>query len=134
MKQKQINIGLLILRLTLAILMLFHGFAKINHGVDGIKEMLTGYGLPEFIAYGVFLGEFIAPLFLIFGYRTKLAAIVFAANIFAALLLVHFNDLFSLSKTGGWSVELLALYFFGAITLILTGGGKIALSVTNKWD
>jgi len=134
MKLKQINIGLLLLRLTLGVLMLFHGVAKIDHGVEGIKDMLTGRGLPEFIAYGVFIGEVIAPLFLIFGYRTKIAALFFALNIFVAIILVHSNDFLVLSKSGGWAIEMVALYFFGALTLVFTGGGKIAVSVINKWD
>lgn len=55
MKDKNIDLGLLIFRLTLAILMFMHGFHKVIYGVDGIKSMLAGYGMPEFLAYGVHL-------------------------------------------------------------------------------
>ena len=61
------DLGLLILRITVAGLMLFHGVAKLSH-LDGIKRMLSEVGLPEFIAYGVFITELIAPILMIIGY------------------------------------------------------------------
>ena len=61
MTQKNLDTGLLILRLTLGILMLFHGIAKITNGVGGIEGMLTSKGLPAFLAYGVYVGEVIVP-------------------------------------------------------------------------
>ena len=48
------DIGKLILRLSIAGLMLFHGFAKLFNGIDGIKFLVNQAGLPEFIAYGVY--------------------------------------------------------------------------------
>ena len=56
------DIGKLILRLSIAGLMLFHGFFKLFNGIDGIKFLVTNAGLPEFIAYGVYLGEIIFPI------------------------------------------------------------------------
>jgi putative oxidoreductase len=132
--QKNHNIGLLILRITLGVLMLFHGIAKITHGVEGIEGMISSIGLPSFLAYGVYIGEIIVPLLLIIGFRTRLAALVFAFNMLVALLLVHASDIFSLTKHGGWAVELIALYLFGAVALFFTGGGQYALSSNNKWD
>lgn len=51
--------GILLLRLTIGILLLFHGVAKIEHGVGWIVQMLQAAGLPDFIAYGVYIGEVI---------------------------------------------------------------------------
>lgn len=132
--RKNQDLGLLILRITIGGLMLFHGIAKLIHGVGGIQEMLAAKGLPNFMAYGVYIGEIVIPLLLIFGFRTRLAAIVFAFNMLFALFLAHSEDIFTLSKHGGWAIELIALFLFGAITLFFTGSGKYALSTTNKWD
>lgn len=49
--------GILLLRLTIGILLLFHGVAKIKHGVGWIVQMLQAAGLLGFIAYGVYIGE-----------------------------------------------------------------------------
>ncbi|RKY97147.1 MAG: DoxX family protein [Ignavibacteriae bacterium] len=128
-----IDAGLLILRVTIGLLMLLHGIAKLS-GVSGIEGMLTFNGLPAFLAYGVFITEIIAPIVLIIGYRTRLAAIVFALGTLAAMFLAHSAEIFTLSKYGGWAVDLLGLYFFGALVLLFTGGGKFALSKSDKWD
>ena len=45
------DLGLLLLRLTVGGLMLFHGVHKLIYGVSGIEGMLAGMGLPGFIAY-----------------------------------------------------------------------------------
>ncbi|TLX78355.1 DoxX family protein [Labilibacter sediminis] len=131
---KNSDIGILILRLTLGVLMLFHGMAKLINGLSGIQGLLTSKGLPAILSYGVYIGEIIIPLLIITGYRTRLASVIFVVNMIFALLLVHANDIFSLSKTGGWAVELIGLYLFGAIALFFTGAGKYALSSSSYWD
>ncbi len=133
MKTKNIDLGLLMLRLTAGVLMLLHGIAKLG-GINKIQSMLASKGIPEFVAYGVWAGEIIAPILLIIGYRTRLAAVIFAMNCLAAMLLVHASDIFSLTKQGGWATELLGLYFFSSIALIFTGAGKYAVSSANQWD
>ncbi|WP_067149269.1 DoxX family protein [Pseudotamlana agarivorans] len=131
--KKNINVGLLILRITIGGLMLFHGLAKLSH-LDGIKQMLTGFGLPEFMAYGVYITELIAPLLIIMGFRTRLAALVFAFGMLFALFLAHSEHLLALSKTGGLAIEMILLYAFGALVLYFTGAGSYAVSKTNIWD
>lgn len=131
---KNTDLGLLVLRLSVGVLMLLHGVAKLMHGVDGIGQMLTASGLPSFIAYGVYIGEVIVPLLIIFGYRTRIAAAIFAFNMVVAVAMAHANDVFALSATGGWAIELQGLYIFGAIALIFTGAGKYAVSSKKLWD
>ncbi|MDO5979173.1 DoxX family protein [Flavivirga spongiicola] len=130
---KNENLGLLILRISLGVLMLFHGFAKLK-GISFIEGVLSEKGLPSLLGYGVYFTEIVAPIAIIIGYRTRLASIVFALGALFALFLVHASDIFTLNQHGGWSVELLGLYLFGAISLFYTGAGKYALSVNNKWD
>lgn len=135
MKKKYINSGLLLLRLSLGILMLLHGIAKLAHGVEGMSGMLQSKGIPAFVAYGVYLGEVVAPLLIIIGFRTRLAALVFAINMVVAVALAHSSDIFSLDpRSGGYMLELHAFYTIGSIILFLTGAGKYALSTRNKWD
>ena len=132
--EKNNDVGLLILRVFVAGLMLFHGIAKVFHGVSFIEGQLTSVGLPAFIAYGVYIGEVIAPIAMIVGFRTRLASVIFAFTCVVAILLVHSVDIFSLNKHGGWAIELLALYLFGSVALFFTGAGKYAISKVNQWD
>lgn len=128
------HIGLLILRLSLGVLMLLHGIAKLAKGVGGIESMMEQAGLPGFLAFGVYIGEVLAPVLLILGFRVRLAALAFMGTMIVAVLLAHPDDVFRLTGSGGWAVELQALYFFGAAALFFTGGGKLAVSTTGKWD
>lgn len=132
--ERNTDLGILVLRLSIGILMLLHGISKLIHGAGFIEQVVVGAGLPSFIAYGVYLGEVIAPIFIIGGYGTRIAAFIFAGNCIVAASLVHIGDLLSLNEQGGWAVELLGLYFFGALALIFTGGGKYAISHKHIWD
>ena len=132
--EKNTDLGLLILRLSIGILMLLHGISKLIHGAEGIEQMLGGMGLPSFIVYGVYIGEVVAPLFIIFGYGTRVAAAIFAFNMIIAVSMAHPRNIFSLNDVGGWSLELQGLYFFGAAALMFTGAGKYAISNKHLWD
>jgi len=132
--KKNIDLGLLIVRISIGLLMLLHGISKLIHGLDFIKGMLSGMGMPGFIAYGVIVGEVLAPLAILAGFKTRIAAAIYAFNCLVAILMVHSQQLFTMNEHGGWSVELLGLYLFGAIALIFTGAGKYALSQSSNWD
>ncbi len=132
--KRNIDLGLLVARLTLGILMLMHGIHKLVHGVDGIKGMLAGYGLPEFLAYGVHIGETLAAVLIIVGYRTRLAAIAFTGVMVVAFLMAHRDPVFGLGQSGAWLHEGITLFLFGGLTLVFTGGGKYGLSSSHVWD
>ncbi|MCO5235592.1 MAG: DoxX family protein [Chitinophagaceae bacterium] len=131
---KNQNLGLLILRIGLGVLMLLHGIAKLTKGVGGIEDMLGQSGLPGFVAYFVYFGEILAPLFLIVGFRTRIAALLFIGTMLGAIFLANADKIGTLLNSGGWAIELQALFITGALTLFFTGGGKYALSGKNRWD
>jgi len=132
--RKNNDLGLLILRISVSVLMLLHGISKFSGGLEFIKSMLVEKGLPDFIAYGVIVGEVVAPIAILIGFRTRIAAAIYAFNCLVAILMVHSADIFAMADHGGWALELLGLYFFGALALFFTGAGNIAVSKTNKWD
>ncbi len=112
--------GVLLLRWTLAILMIFHGWAKVTGGVGGIEGMLVGKGLPAFLAYGVYIGELVAPLFLLIGLWVVPAALVIAINMAVAVALAHSTHFLDITATGGWRLELQAFFFMTALVVALT--------------
>lgn len=121
-------VGKLIVRLTVGTLILFHGISKLVTGgsLDAIATRLTGAGLPDFIAYGVYLGEIVAPLLLIAGVFARLSGLVVVINMLFALALMHTGDLFSLSDHGGYKLELQAFYLFGGLAVLFLGSGRFA--------
>jgi putative oxidoreductase len=123
-----------ILRLTISFLMLFHGMAKLTHGIEWIKQPLAGVGMPLFFAYGVFFGEVLAPIFMIIGFRTRFAALLMMFNMLMAIILVWGTKIFAVNAGGGWAIELEVLFMLSAVVVFYSGGGRYALSKTNKWD
>ena len=94
------DIGKLILRVSIAGLMLFHGFFKLFNGIDGIKFLVTQAGLPEFFAYGVYLGEIIFPILIIIGLFTRISSIFFALTmVFAIFLAFSIFAVLSIEKS-----------------------------------
>lgn len=111
--------GVLLLRFTVAGLMLFHGVAKLRGGLGGIESLLSEYGLPAWIAYGVLIGEVLAPLLVIAGVWVRPAAWIMALNMVVAVALAHPSDLFTLGTSGGYRLELQAFFFFCSIAIAL---------------
>ena len=131
--KKQTDLGLLLIRIAIACLMLFHGVAKLK-GLDGIKGMLGGQGLPEILAYGVYITEIIAPVLMLIGLRTRLASIVFFIGMLVIIFLAHSQDIFALTGHGSPKIELILMYTIVSLGLVFTGAGKYAVSTKNEWD
>lgn len=123
--------GKLVLRLMLGGLLLMHGVAKIFNGVDFIVPALNAQGLPAALAYLAYVGEVIAPLALIFGAFTRLAAGVVIINMLFAVGLMHMDQLGEITKSGGWALELQAFYLFSALAILLFGAGRFSLGGSN---
>ena len=119
--------GKLILRLAIGVLVLLHGIYKLQAGVGFIAGMLDKAGLPSVLAYGVYVGEIVAPVLLIVGLFTRAGAAIIVVNMLVAFGLVHMADLFALTKQGGWALELQGLYLFGALAVMLLGAGRYSL-------
>lgn len=127
------DFGKLLLRLVVGGLMLFHGLHKLIGGVDGISAMLVAKGLPGFIAYGVLVGEVVAPILLILGVLTRPAALVLAFTMIVAWLMVGLGETVELEKTGAWAIESLVYFFVAALAIAFIGAGKYSLGGNSAW-
>jgi putative oxidoreductase len=129
------DLGKFLLRATLAILILFHGIAKIKTGVSPILGMIADVGLPQPLGYLVYIGEVLAPALVLVGVWTRPAALVIAINMTVAVLLVHTSQFFTLAQSGGWALELQGMYFFTALTIALLGAGRFSIGgAGGKWN
>lgn len=121
------NIGKLLLRVMLGGMLLLHGIHKIIHGVASVKQLLVVHHLPEVLAYGVYVGEVLAALFVVIGWKSRIWASVIALNMAAAIYLTQWRELAHLGAHGGWAVELPVWYFGAAVVVMLLGSGKYAI-------
>ena len=126
------DIGKLILRFSIAALMLFHGFSKLFNGIDGIKFLVTNAGLPEFVAYGVYMGEVVFPILIILGLFTRISSLFFDLTMVFAIFLAHSSELFVLEETGGLLIELPLIYLLASISIMFIGAGKYSLDARCK--
>jgi putative oxidoreductase len=127
------DVAKLLLRLAVGGLMLFHGIQKIRHGVDFMHPLLEAKGLPTFIAYGSYLGEFVAPVLILAGVLTRLSSLAVAGTMVMAVFLALSNEVLTLNKFGGWAIELNAFFFLAALALALLGPGRISIWQARTW-
>jgi putative oxidoreductase len=124
---KNDDLGKFLLRVTLAVLILLHGIAKIMGGPDSILGAVAKIGLPPAFGYLVYIGEVLAPLLLLLGIWSRLAAAIIAINMVVAIWLVHSTQLFELGKTGGWALELQGMFLIAALALVFLGPGRYSI-------
>jgi putative oxidoreductase len=115
--------GKLILRVALGGLIFMHGIAKLTGGIDYITHTVTAAGMPAFFAYGVYVGEVVAPLLVIAGFYSRIGAAIIGINMLFAIGLVHGAEFFTRNQTGGWALELQGMFLFTAIVIALIGPG-----------
>jgi putative oxidoreductase len=75
-------------------------------------------------------------LLIIIGLRTRLAALVVAIDMVAAIWLVHASSILVVKETGGaWAIELEMFYLLGSLALFFMGGGAYSVSKGRSiWD
>jgi putative oxidoreductase len=122
------DLGKLVLRWALGIFMLLHGYAKIVTGIGGIEASLVSAGLPAWVAYGVYIGEVVAPLLLILGFYARVGGLIIVINMVFAIALAHASQLFDIGKSGGWALELQGFFLFTGLVVALIGSGRFGLN------
>lgn len=130
------DVGKLLLRLAVGVLLLFHGVSKLNHGVGWMAGPLESIGLPAFVSYGAYLGEVIAPILIILGFRARIASIFVAVDLLMAIILVLRTQIASIKQGGGgWGIELEMFFILGSLAIFFIGSGKYSITrAKNVWD
>ena len=121
------DIGRLILRVSVGVLVLLHGIAKVTSGPAFVMKVVAAAGLPSAVAYLVYLGEVVAPVLLILGLWTRLAALIVAASVTIAVLLAKPAQILALANTGGWAVELEGMFVLAALAIAFLGAGRYSV-------
>ena len=131
----RLDLAKLLLRVVLGVLLLLHGISKIRSGPGMILDLVAHAGLPAAFGYLVYVGEVVAPAFVVIGLFTRAAAAIIVINMIVAVLLVHIPDLRSMSDSGGYALELQALYLVAAIVVALIGAGRYSLGGNyGRWN
>jgi putative oxidoreductase len=123
------DIGKLIVRMMVGVLILLHGVHKIlNPGsLDSIRNMLASNSLPSLLAYGVYFGEVVGALMVILGIYSRIGGLFIAGNMLFALALAHRAQIFTLTNMGGWALELQGFFLLSGLAIIFLGSGRLAV-------
>jgi len=128
------DLGKFSLRLSLAGLLILHGYHKLVHGFDGVIHLLTAKGLPAFFWIGVPFAEIIAPVFLLLGIFTRISSTLIVFMMLMTIYLAMGFSSFEFNQMGGLNGELNFLYLFAAIAILFIGPGKYRIAtLTSKW-
>lgn len=126
-------LALFVLRLVLGVIMIAHGSSKVFGGISHHVQMVSGLGLPGWLAYFSAAAEFFGGILVIAGFLTRFAALAIAVNMGVAIWKVHWKN--GLMAEHGYQFPLalaaiaFALIFFGAGPIAfdsLRGGGRLS--------
>jgi putative oxidoreductase len=113
--------GVLILRVGISLLMLTHGYAKLESFLGGNREFADPIGIGEQLSYILTIfAEFGCSILLILGLFTRAALIPLIITMLVVVLIVHGEDPFDKKEHG---ISFLIVY----ITLFLTGPGRYSV-------
>ena len=121
MKKLSLNFGLLILRFGFSIGLMTHGYGKFLRVINGNFKFSDPIGIgitPSLIL--VSFGEFIAPIFIIVGWKTRLFSIFPAFTMLVAFTIAHDGDPFSRKEKS-------LMYLIAFIVIYFTGPGKYSV-------
>ena len=115
------DIGLAFFRIAISAMMLTHGLAKFQKLISGNFEFGNplGIGATPSLFLAV-IGEFICPILIIIGFKTRLSAIPSAVTMAVAVFIAHGADDFG-------TKEKALLFLVSFITIILVGPGKFGV-------
>jgi putative oxidoreductase len=124
------DLGLLLVRLILGIVLMFHGSQKLfgwfdGPGMEGFTEYLTKLDIPmpEASAYLSAITEFAGGALLVLGLLTRLVAVPVVVNMLVAVVAVHAHE-FAAAKGG---MEYALMLCVVALAIVFTCAGRFSL-------
>jgi putative oxidoreductase len=123
------------MRLLTGIVFWPHGAQKLlglfgGGGFQGTMRNFSNMGIPSFLVFVLIMVEFFAPIALVLGVLTRLAALAIAVDMFVAVVMVHRHIGFFMNwggKQKGEGFEFHLLVFAVSIPLIIRGAGAFSL-------
>ena len=121
MKTKTLNFGLLILRVGFSAAILTHGYGKFMKVLAGDFSFGDPIGIgPAASLILCAIAEFIAPIFLILGWKTRWFSLIAVINMLVAFIIAHDGDPFSKKEKS-------FLFLIAFVVLYFTGPGKYSI-------
>ena len=134
-RERLADLGKLVLRVSVAVLILLHGIAKIRHGLGDVADAMVRLHLPVWVGNLIYVGEVLAPLMMIVGFWTRPAAAMVAATMLVALVAGHPREVFVMTNHGGLLLEVQWMFMLAAAAAALLGAGRYSLGGRDgRWN
>jgi putative oxidoreductase len=119
------DLALIILRVVLGIIMIYHGWPKLTN-LAGTIDAMTGMGVPAPAVAAIFatVAEVVGGPLMLLGAFTDIAGLMFAIDMLGAITFVHAKNGFAVAKGG---VEWPLLLAATALAIALAGPGRYAV-------
>ena len=115
------NMGMLILRLALGILLMQHGYDKLIHFSSLRHSFMSFLGLSPTISLSLIIfAEFFCSLFVIIGLFTRFAIIPIVIGMSVVVFIASNGDILGKGEKG-------FLYLAAALVILLCGPGRASL-------
>ena len=122
MKKTSTDFGLLLMRVGFSVGLMTHGYGKFLKVIQGNFKFGDPVGIgPTFSLILATIGEFIAPILIILGWKMRLFSLFPIATMLVAFFFAHDGDPFS-------KKEKAIMYFLAFVVLYFTGPGKYSLA------
>ena len=124
--QRQLAIGLLVLRIALASVFIAHGGQKLfMAGFGGTTKMLANMGIPAAGVVGPLLAivEPLAGVCVLLGLFTRVAGLAIAIDMFSAIMLFHRHNGFFIPM----GIEFVMMNCAAAFALAALGAGQFSI-------
>lgn len=116
------HLGLLLLRVGISIVMIYgHGYPKLMKIINGDMSFMDPIGIgqaPTLVL--ATLAEFVFPILIIIGFKTRLATIPPALTMAVAFFIFHASDSFAIK-------EIALLFLIGFVSIGLLGPGRYSI-------
>src|SRR6266481_4110713 len=116
-------VGLLVLRLSLALIFRSHGYPKLAHNAAGMQGFFVQHGLPGYFVYVSGVMEVFGALLLALGVFTRVAALLLAIEMGVAIWKVHSGGGYLVVHNYEFPLVMLAASF----ALATVGAGRLSL-------
>jgi len=118
--------ALALLRIVFSLLMMTHGWSKLERILDGNLNFGDPLGLGSTLSlYLVTFAELVAPVFIIVGFKTRIMALITSFAMAVAAFIAHGADPFA-------KKEMALLYLVGFLSVALMGAGRYSIDEQTR--
>lgn len=115
------SVALLLLRLGVAVVFIYHGWGKVT-GIEGVQEFFGNIGIPlaGIMAWVVALTEFVGGIMVLAGFKIRIPSILLAIVMVVAILTVKISAGFEAAR-----IDILLLMM--TLSLSILGSGSYSV-------